>query len=85
MAILIQKATDAQKEEFKDLRERAGDVGTKEWFYDEKTICLFTQGKALVDHYGEKMPVEAGDLVTIPQGVQCQWEVLEPIRVKVKS
>jgi uncharacterized cupin superfamily protein len=85
MAILVQKATDAQKEEFKDLRERAKDVGTSEWFYDEKTICLFTQGRALVDHYGEKVPVEAGDLVTIPQGVQCQWEVLEPIRVKVKN
>ena len=85
MAILVQKATDAQKEEFRDLRERSSEVGTTDWFYDEKTVCLFTQGKALVDQYGEKIPLEAGDLVTFPQGLRCQWEVLEPVKVKVKK
>ena len=30
------------------------------------------------------LPVEAGDLLTFPQGFRCQWIILEPIRVKGK-
>ena len=49
------------------------------------STCLILEGKAVVDHYGEKIPVEAGDLVTFPQGFHCQWEILEPLRVVGKA
>ena len=84
MALRVEKATDAQKKEFANLREQGKGVGTTDWFYDEKTVCLFIEGKAVVEHYGERIPVEAGDLVTFPQGFRCQWEIQEPVRVKVK-
>lgn len=82
MAVRIEKATDVQKEAFTGLREkRRGPGEVLEWYYDEKTTCLILEGKAVVDHYGEKLTVEAGDLVTFPQGVQCEWTILEPLRV----
>ena len=84
MAILVEKATDAQREEFQNIRESTKEVGITEWFYDEKTVCLFTEGKAVVEHHGIRTSIDAGDLVVFPEGLNCRWEVLEPVRVKVK-
>ena len=78
MALQIEKATDVQREFFRGLREKQRNPGeVLDWYYDEKTTCLILEGKAVVDHYGEKIPVEASDLVTFPQGFHCQWEILE--------
>ena len=84
MAVRVEKAADAQKEAFEGLREQYRESGTIEWFYDEKTVCLLTEGRAVIEHYGERTPVEAGDLVTFPQGIRCRWEILEPMRVRSK-
>ena len=81
MALRIEKATDDQKKSFAGLREKKQTEGTTEWYFDEKTVCLILEGKAVVDHYGEKITIEGGDLVTFPQGYRCQWEILEPVRV----
>ncbi len=86
MALQIEKATDVQREFFRGLREKQRNPGeVLDWYYDEKTTCLILEGKAVVDHYGEKIPVEAGDLVPSPQGFHCQWEILEPLRVVGKA
>lgn len=86
MALRIERATDVQRGSFAGLREKHREPGeVLDWFYDEKTTCLILEGKAVVDHYGERIPVEAGDLVTFPQGFHCQWEVLEPLRVVGKA
>ena len=86
MALQIEKATDVQREFFRGLREKQRNPGeVLDWYYDEKTTCLILEGKAVVDHYGEKIPVEAGDLGTFPQGFHCQWEILEPLRVVGKA
>lgn len=86
MALQIEKATDVQREFFRGLREKQRNPGeVLDWYYDEKTTCLILEGKAVVDHYGEKIPVETGDLVTFPQGFHCQWEILEPLRVVGKA
>lgn len=81
MALRIERATDEQKTEFLKLREKKQAEGVSEWYFDEKTTCLILEGKAVVDHYGEKNTVQAGDLVTFPQGYRCQWEIIEPVRV----
>lgn len=86
MALRVERATDVQKEAFAGLREKHREPGeVLDWYYDEKTTCLILEGKAVVDHYGEKIPVEAGDLVTFPQGFHCEWKVLEPLRVVGKA
>ena len=84
MALIVEKATEEQKKEFEKLREKRQEVGSSDWYFDEKTVCLLLEGKAVIDHYGERIPVEAGDLLTFPQGFRCQWIILEPIRVKGK-
>ena len=58
MALQIEKATDVQREFFRGLREKQRNPGeVLDWYYDEKTTCLILEGKAVVDHYGEKIPV----------------------------
>ncbi len=86
MALQIEKATDVQREFFRGLREKQRNPGeVLDWYYDEKTTCLILEGKAVVDHYGEKIPVEGGDPGTFPPGFHCQWEILEPLRVVGKA
>ena len=81
MALRIERATEEQKKDFLKLREKKQAEGTTDWYFDEKTTCLILEGKAVVDHYGEKTTVQAGDLVTFPQGYRCQWKIVEPLRV----
>lgn len=51
------------------------------WFYDQREVCYLIEGVAVVTP-DEGAPVElgAGDLVIFPQGLQCSWEVMQPVR-----
>jgi len=84
MAVRIEKATEEQKKAFEGVREKRLETGSAEWYFDEKTVCLVLEGKAIVEHYGERIPIEGGDLATFPEGFRCQWEVVEPVRLKGK-
>ena len=73
--------------------ERLNDLGvydwpiwTKEvsefpWSYDEPETCYFLEGDVEVTpEDGEPVTVGKGDLVTFPQGMDCTWDVREPVR-----
>ncbi len=73
--------------------ERLNDLGvydwpiwTKEvsefpWSYDEPETCYFLEGDVEVTpEDGEPVTVGKGDLVTFPQGMDCTWNVREPVR-----
>ena len=69
-----------------DLGVRNWDIWEKEvsefpWYYDEQEICFFLEGDVEVTPQGGK-PVQfgKGDLVTFPQGMQCTWQVRQPVR-----
>jgi len=51
------------------------------WEYTSTEHAYFFEGKVMVTPKGED-PVEinAGDMVTFPQGMQCTWKVIDTIR-----
>ena len=55
------------------------------WSYDAKEVCLILEGEVTVTPDGaEPVLIQAGDLVTFPQGMSCEWKITQPIRKHYK-
>lgn len=51
------------------------------WSYAEQEVCYITEGRVTVEpDDGEPVTIEAGDLVTFPQGMSCTWDIHEGVR-----
>lgn len=51
-----------------------------DWEYTMEEMAYFFEGRVkVITHYGE-VEIKAGDLATFPEGLKCQWKVLEKIR-----
>lgn len=82
-AVKVEKPTP---EQLKKLGVESWPVWSKEksrfdWHYDESETCYILAGRVRVTPSGGK-PVEfgVGDLVSFPAGLDCVWDVLEPVR-----
>ena len=53
---------------------------TFDWHYDQCEKAYVYEGKVRVRTGQEEVEIKSGDFVTFPQGLDCQWEVLEKIR-----
>ncbi len=51
-----------------------------DWFYDEQESCYIIEGKAEVETPEGTVSFEKGDLVTFPQGLNCEWKIIEDIK-----
>lgn len=60
------------------------EVSKFNWHYDKKETCFILEGKAKVTGGGRSVTFEAGDLVVFPEGLDCVWEVIEPVRKHYK-
>ena len=57
------------------------EVSTFDWRYGDSETCLVLEGRVRVTpRDGKPVELGAGDLVVFPAGMECVWEVLEPIR-----
>jgi hypothetical protein len=57
------------------------EVSTFPWHYDADEICYILEGQVTVQPKGgQSVEIRAGDLVKFPKGMDCVWEVTEPIR-----
>jgi uncharacterized cupin superfamily protein len=86
MKITVEKPGEAQ---LAKLGVKTWPIWTKEtskfdWHYDEKETCYILAGRVRVTGGGETVSFGTGDLVTFPQGLDCVWEVLEPVRKHYK-
>jgi uncharacterized protein len=55
------------------------------WHYGETETCYILEGKLRVkSKTGETIEAGKGDLVTFPEGMDCTWEVLAPVRKHYK-
>lgn len=84
--IKIEKPT---KEQLEKLNVQSWPIWEKEkskfpWFYDETETCYILQGKVNVKTKEETVSFGAGDLVTFPSGLECEWEILEDVRKHYK-
>ncbi|MBD3238785.1 MAG: DUF861 domain-containing protein [Candidatus Moranbacteria bacterium] len=52
------------------------------WSYDDRETCYIIQGQARVvpDSGANPVTIKAGDLVIFPKGLQCRWQIIQPIK-----
>jgi len=51
------------------------------WEYDSEETCYILEGEVIVTpEGGQPVKIEAGDLVTFPEGMKCVWKILKDIR-----
>jgi uncharacterized cupin superfamily protein len=55
--------------------------GAFDWSYDESETCYFLAGRVRVTPAGgQPVAIGPGDLAVFPAGLDCTWEVTEPVR-----
>jgi len=86
MKIEIKKLSD---NEINDLGIKSWPIWTKEisqfdWSYDSQETCLFLEGKVIVKTDFEEVTIGKGDFITFPKGLNCIWNVIEPVKKHYK-
>ena len=52
-----------------------------DWYYDDKETCFLLKGKVTVTTKdGKSVNFGAGDLVVLPKGLSCVWDIKEAVR-----
>jgi len=49
------------------------------WHYDSTEVCYLVGGRARIETEDGNVEVEGGDLVTLPAGLDCTWDIREPL------
>ena len=60
------------------------DVSRFPWHYDRQETCYILEGRVTVQAGQEKVTFGPGDMVVFPVGLDCTWEVTEPVRKHYK-
>jgi len=57
------------------------EISRFDWHYDQVEMCQILEGKVTVEtKEGKKVNFAAGDFVTFPKGLDCVWDIKEPVR-----
>ncbi len=57
------------------------EISTFPWTYDMDETCYILEGEVSVTpEGGEPVFIQAGDLVTFPKNMNCEWQITKPIR-----
>ena len=61
------------------------EVSRFDWSYGDKETCYILEGKAEVKaENGDVFAFGKGDLVVFPEGLNCVWDILSPIKKHYK-
>ena len=60
------------------------EVSTFDWHYDQKEVCYVLAGQVTVAAGDEQVEFGPGDLVVFPEGLDCVWQVREPVKKHYK-
>lgn len=83
MEIEVHQPTE---EELKKLGVKNWPIWEKEessfdWYYDEREICYFLEGKVEVETpQGKRVKVQKGDLAIFPKGLSCKWHITQKVK-----
>ncbi|MFW6006347.1 MAG: cupin domain-containing protein [Bacillota bacterium] len=83
------KIKQPSAEELEELGVESWPIWEKEisefdWHYDSKEICYLIEGKVEIVTDEETVIIQAGDLVTFPEGMDCKWRVQEAVKKHYK-
>ena len=84
MKIQVRKPTDAEKKEAARWPIWTKEASTFPWHYDEQETCLILEGRVSVQAGKEAVSFGAGDRVVFPKGLDCTWNIAEPVRKHYK-
>ncbi|MBE0637897.1 MAG: cupin domain-containing protein [Bacteroidales bacterium] len=56
------------------------EVSRFDWKYDSTEECLIIEGEAIVTTEEGEVIIKSGDFVTFIEGLQCVWDVKQPIQ-----
>lgn len=54
------------------------------WHYDTTEMCYILEGKVIVKTDDQQVEFGAGDFVTFPKGLDCEWTVVEQVKKHYK-
>lgn len=60
------------------------DVSRFDWHYDEMETCYLLKGKVTVSAGEQQVSFGPGDMVVFPVGLDCVWDVAEPVEKHYK-
>ena len=57
------------------------EVSRFDWHYDSIEMCYILKGKVSVETKdGKSVSFGPGDFVTFPKGLDCVWDIKEPVK-----
>ncbi|NOZ53638.1 MAG: cupin domain-containing protein [Gammaproteobacteria bacterium] len=57
------------------------EASTFDWHYDQTEVCYILEGEVVVTPKGgNPVTIVAGDLVSFPAGMKCNWNIKSEIR-----
>jgi len=80
MEIICRKASEAEKAYMKRFEYWESDVAEFDWHYGHDETFLLYEGQAVIDYPGGSVTFGAGDLLVCPEGLDCHWKVIAPVK-----
>ena len=78
--IIIKKPTAQESSTCKTWPIWTCDPSDFDWQYTEKETCLVLQGKVTIKDKTGSVTFGPGDLVIFPEGLECTWQVHQPVK-----
>ncbi len=79
LAILVRKPSETEIRQMEACPEWSCQPSEFHWFYSDTETCLIKKGRARLSYEGGAVDISPGDLVTLPKGLSCVWQVEEAI------
>lgn len=80
MDIEVKKPSEGEKADLEKEPIWTCEVKDFPWHYDDRETCLILDGEVTVKTADAEVKFGAGDLVTFPKGLDCEWNVTKPVR-----
>ena len=61
---------------------RSHDIARIEVHYARTTVCYVVEGRARIETEDGNVEVEGGDLITLPLGLDCTWQLRTAVRTR---